>query len=483
VNKVSHHLEGVKLYSFVPIKAPNYKVYIVENVLVIPNTRVLSLLPKVAKYFKYPLEANLKLRIKSSKLVKISPEKLSYLVHLLADTLVPLYLSKYDSPSQALIAFIEGTKEGSIIIHCVALVTKRDVKSLSRKPTLFIAVARGGEKHLDLAQVNNYYKMVWLYLTQVLKVNKNIEIPYIPIRTYTMLITFENKDDDKYVEVSIPEFHESIRVKIPIHPPSWTLDDLPEKLKEDLETIVVKPILTGALYAPHGILITGPPGVGKSVTAEVIASALRLKIIELRPSLYRSMWYGLTEKILENVLRAIKTYRNSLVLLDDADFLVGRHMSIHETHVSEITILLRYLQEQPRPLTVLTTNAPELLDPALIRPGRIDAVVIMGYPDKQFRKQIALRSASRYGIQLPDELLDTIANMTRWFSNAEIDALIRLAASKGEGKITEEALLWARSRFNINEKMRASIQNQLRWFGEQFQGITIKYVPNENEVI
>jgi len=481
---VSHHIEGVKLYSFAPIKAPNYRVYVVENATVNPNTRVLPILSKIVKYFKYPLESNIKLKIKSSNLAKLNPERLSYLVYLLSDIVVPLYLSKYESHSQALIAFTENIEEGSAIIHCVALITKKDVKSISKRPTIFIAIVKNNDKKSDRIQINSLYKMVWLYLSQALKMNKNVEVSYAPIRTYAVLISFESKSEEsRYIEVTIPELHESIRVKIPIRPSAWVLEDLPPKLREELDTIVIKPITQNATYAPRGILITGPPGVGKSVTAEVIAAALNLKIIELRPSMYRSMWYGLTEKILENVLKTIRSRKNALVLIDDADFLVGRHVSIHETHVSEVTILLRYLQEPSRPLTILTTNTPELLDSALIRPGRVDVVVVMGYPDKKLRKQIAMKSAKRYEITLPTELLDTVANITRWFSNAEIDALIRLAASKGEGRITEESLLWARSRFNINEQLRASIQNQLRWFGEQFQGITIKYVSNDSEII
>ncbi|MEM3979998.1 MAG: ATP-binding protein, partial [Ignisphaera sp.] len=458
---MSHHIEGVKFYSFVPVKAPAYRVYVVENVAVNPNTRVLSILSKIVKYFKYPLEANIKLKIKSSNIAKLNPEQLSYLVYLLSDIVVPFYLNKYESHSQALIGFAENIGDGSTIIHCVALITKKDIKSISRRPTIFVAIVKNNNKNTDIVQVSSLYKMTWLYLSQMFKMNKNIDVSYIPMKTYTVLISFESKSEEsRYIEVTIPELHESIKVRIPIRPSAWTLEDLPPKLREELDTIVIRPITQNTAYAPKGILITGPPGVGKSVTAEVIAAALRLNIIELRPTMYRSMWYGLTEKILENVLKTIRSRKNALVLVDDADFLVGRHVSVHETHVSEVTILLRYLQEPSRPLTILTTNAPELLDSALIRPGRIDVIVIMGYPDKELRKQIALKNAKRYGITLPTELLDTVANITRWFSNAEIDALIRLAASKGEGKITEESLFWARNRFNINEQLRSTIQNQ-----------------------
>lgn len=480
---MSHHIEGIKFYSFTPMKMTSHRVYVVESLPSTPNTRVIPILSRIAKYFRYPLETNLRLKIRSKYASKLNSDKISYLVYLLSETVLPLYLSKYDPHSQALVTFIEFSKDDDHTIYSAALITKKDIKNIGKKPTLFVAIVRNGNKQIDITQINSIFKMTWLYLAQILRINKVVETPSPPLKTYAILVTLEDKVEDKFIEISVPEFHESIKIKIPIRSPIWFLEDLPPKLRDDIVTIIINPLASNTTYAPHGILITGPPGVGKSVTAEVVASALELKIIELRPSLYRSMWYGLTEKVLEGILKNIKSRKNSLVLLDDADFLVGRHVSLHETHISEITILLRYLQESSRPLTILTTNAPELLDHAIVRPGRIDVVIVMGYPDREFRKQIALKSVKRYNIDLPQSLLDYIANITRWFSNAEIDALIRLAASRGNGKITDESLVWARQRFNINEQMRISIQNQLRWFGEHFQGIVIKYVANENEII
>lgn len=492
---MSHHIGSAKIFSFTPIKMSSHKVYVVETIPSIPNTRVFPILSKISKYFRSPLEANIKLRIRNSRTSNIESEKLSYIVHLLSATVLPLYLNKYEPYSQAIVAYVEYSKENDGIIHNAALITRKDFKNITKRVTLFVALVKSDEKQIDVTkhvdttkqvniiQVNNLFKMVWFYLSQALKL-RGIDVPTPYFRTQTFLIIFENKrEEDKYIEISIPEFHENMKIKIPIRLSTWSLEDLPLKLKNELETVIIKPVAKAAPYAPRGILITGPPGVGKSVTAEIIASSLKLKMIELRPSIYRSMWYGLTEKILDSILKEIKHRKNSLILLDDADFLVGRHVSFHETHISEITILLRYLQDESRPLTVLTTNVPELLDPALVRPGRIDVVVVMGYPDKEFRKQIALKSTKRYGIDLNPDLLEVIAKLSRWFSNAEVEALIRLAASKGEGNITEESILWARQRFNINEQMRSSIQNQLKWFGEQFQGIAIKYIPSDNEII
>ena len=288
------------------------------------------------------------------------------------------------------------------------------------------------------------------------------------------------QQQEPYVEVKVSEGFEGVSIKVPIRNPMWKLENLPPKLREDIFTIIVNPYISKAPYAPRGMLITGPAGVGKTVAAEAIADALKLKVVEIRPSIYRSMWYGMTEKILDAVLRNVKKRKDVMILIDDAEFITGRHVTYHETHVSEITIFLNYLQDPTRPFIVMTANTPELIDPAILRPGRIDVVVLIGFPDREMRRLVAKKSCEKYNIEIDEETLNDIVRMSRWFTNAEIDAFIRLAASKGNGKITYEALEWARRRFNINEGIRRSIQDQLRWYVSKFQGVVISYVPEEN---
>jgi transitional endoplasmic reticulum ATPase len=482
-SSLSHHIEHSRLYTFTIPKMSEYKIALVETLSTKPNNKALSLSMLIAKFLNRPLENNTKLVIKGHGIKNIASENLSYIVHILSSTIIPLYLQTFDPYSQALISFADVLKNDELMVLSSAIVTKKNFKGISKKPTIFLIVARALDNNIDIKTIKHLYKTSWNLLTNNLRSYSLVEDSSLPQRTFTLLVVLKEKKHDNFIEISIPELHEMIRVKIPIVKASWNIEDVPPKLRQELETIIIKPIALRAGYAPKGILITGPPGVGKSVTAEAIASSLNLKIAELRPSMYRSMWYGLTEKILESVLQNLKSKKKYMILLDDADFLVGRQIAIHETHVSEITIFLRYLQESLRPLMVMTTNTPEILDPAFIRPGRIDAVIVMGYPDKEFRKYIALRSAKRYNIKLDEKLAEYVSSITRWFTNAEIDALIRLAASKSSGNIDDKSILWARQRFNINESIRKSIQDQLKWFSEQFQGITIKYIANESDVL
>ncbi|RLG77617.1 MAG: hypothetical protein DRO12_01755 [Thermoprotei archaeon] len=308
---------------------------------------------------------------------------------------------------------------------------------------------------------------------------------YVPsitaVEDIRVLLTAIEESD--IIKIRIREdYGKPVTIRIPVQRPAWSLDDLPQKLREEFELLVIDPIKSKAMYAPRGMLIVGPPGVGKSVTAEALAQALSRKLVRLMPSSYRSMWYGMTEKTLFKIFRMLKRRDDIIIVVDDADFLVQRMQAIHEAYIAEVNVWLNILQDQSRPFTVMTTNVPDIIDRALIRPGRLDVVVVMGFPDKEMRKQIATRAIKRYKVNASSKMVDEIVRITRWFNAAEIDALIRMAASKGRGCITSESLEWARKKFRINESERRFAQENLQWYGDRVPGLVVSYVPKEYEI-
>jgi hypothetical protein len=273
-------------------------------------------------------------------------------------------------------------------------------------------------------------------------------------------------------------------VRIPVRKPEWKLNDLPATIIDDIKTSIVEPLRKGMSFATKGAFLTGPPGVGKSVMAEALADSLGLKVVELRPQTYRSMWYGATERTLNAIFKEIVKKRKHIALIiDDAEFLSSRKYTMHEAHISEISTILYHLQRPDRPFTILTANNPDLIDPAILRPGRIDVTVVMGYPDRKMRMKAILRNSQRYGISFRDEkVLNKMVEITKWFTLAEVDALLRLAASKGGGRIGHEDLEWGRKKFNVNVSERISLQDYLRWWSRKTQGIVITYIPTESEI-
>ncbi len=285
------------------------------------------------------------------------------------------------------------------------------------------------------------------------------------------------------IKAVISDGSEYKEVKIPVRIPEWKLEDLPSKIIEDIEVAIINPIKRGMPFAARGAFITGPPGVGKSVMAEALASALGLKVVELRPQTYRSMWYGATEKMLNAIFQqVIKRRKEIALIIDDAEFISSRKYTIHEAHISEISTVLYHLQRPDRPFTILTANNPDLIDPAILRPGRIDVMMVLGYPDRDMRRKAILRHINRYKIKVSSEIIDKIVDITRWYSLAEVEAFIRLAAGKGDGKITEVEVEWTRRKFNISPSERASMQEYLRWWASKVQGVVITYIPSETEI-
>ncbi len=305
------------------------------------------------------------------------------------------------------------------------------------------------------------------------------DIRRIPIAIYVLS---GERGEGEGAEVVIREGMETFVIKLPTRSPGWSLSMFPEKLVEDLETMVINPIKMGYSFAPKGVLLMGPPGVGKSVLAEAIAQSLGKKVVDLKPSIYRSMWYGMTEKILDKILNNITNRTDITLVIDDAEFLLSRTVALHEVHISEISLILNFLQKSTRPLTILTSNSPSLIDPAILRPGRIDIAVVMGYPEKEARRKIAENLLKKYGAPVEEKVLEDLVKATKWMSNAEIDAMIRMALSKGGGRITQDTVEWARKKFRIDHNVRSSEHQFLRWSISHMQGLVITYIPQDHEI-
>ncbi|NPA96618.1 MAG: ATP-binding protein [Crenarchaeota archaeon] len=285
------------------------------------------------------------------------------------------------------------------------------------------------------------------------------------------------------VEVEDKMIGRTVTITLPLRDPEWSLDDIYSDIRSEVQQLLVEPMKRGAPYAARGLLIAGPPGVGKTVIAHAIAQGLGVKVLTLLPGLYRSQWYGATESILLAIYREIRSRKDLLIHVDDADFLMRRASHMHAAFVAEVSTWLAILQDRERPPVVFTSNLLEAIDPALLRPGRIDGVVLVGYPSFEDRATIARRLARRYGFEIGDDEAEEIARLTRWFSPAEIDAAIRIALAKGGGELRMSIVEEVVRRFSINIDERRAIQERIRDFAKRHsQGIAIVYAPRETQI-
>ncbi len=445
--------------------------------------KFLASMSKYRKELKDVDDVRSKMLIKIKAGRKISDSEAAYSLIPLSINLISKAVSR--NPSYGVLTVVaRGFKEPRLI--AATLTVSKDVYSDSIRPVGIFLNPDAPDTVIKQRSQHVLERLWWQVRDELVGVGiRYVDFEYVdflpPLAVVTLMPRAVGVEEIKAVVSDGGEYRE---VKIPVRVPEWRLEDLPPKIVEDIRISIVDPVRKGLPFATKGAFLTGPPGVGKSVMAEALAAALGLKVVELRPQNYRSMWYGATEKMLNAIFKQIiKRRRHLALIIDDAEFISSRKYTMHEAHISEISTILYHLQRPDRPFTVLTANNPDLIDPAILRPGRIDVTVVLGYPDKAMRRKALLRNAGRYGIAFKSEgIVDDIVAVTKWYTLAEVDAFLRLAAGKGGGKVGKEEIEWARKKFNINQTERASMQDYLRWWARKTQGIVITYIPSENEI-
>jgi transitional endoplasmic reticulum ATPase len=189
------------------------------------------------------------------------------------------------------------------------------------------------------------------------------------------------------------------------------------------------------LDPPKGILLTGPSGTGKSLLARAIAGELGLTLISVDLTSLLSKWVGESEKGLHEVFKRAKQASPCVLLFDDVEALAPARSTQEGGALATrlVAQLFRELDQLPGSMGVLVlgaTNRPDLLEPALLRPGRFDHVVELSLPDARERREILALHAR--GLPLDDDVdLDEVARRADGFTGAELELVCKRAALLG----------------------------------------------------
>ncbi len=264
---------------------------------------------------------------------------------------------------------------------------------------------------------------------------------------------------------------------------SITLDDVGDmaQAKQALTEAVLWPLQHPDTFArlgvepPRGVLLYGPPGCGKTFVVRALASTGQLSVHAVKGSELMDKWVGSSEKAVRELFRRARDSAPSLVFLDEVDALAPRRGQSFDSGVGDrvVAALLTELDgiEPLRDVVVLgATNRPDLIDPALLRPGRLERLVFVEPPDAEARLEI-LRTAGKSIPLSADVDLDEVAAGLDGYSAADCVALLREAALTAMRRSIDAADVTAADLAAARQTVRPSLDplqvDALRAFGEE----------------
>jgi transitional endoplasmic reticulum ATPase len=250
---------------------------------------------------------------------------------------------------------------------------------------------------------------------------------------------------------------------------SVTLDDVGDMVaaKQALTEAVLWPLQHPDTFArlgvdpPRGVLLYGPPGCGKTFVVRALASTGRLSVHAVKGSELMDKWVGSSEKAVRELFRRARDSAPSLVFLDEVDALAPRRGQSFDSGVTDrvVAALLTELDgiDPLRDVVVLgATNRPDLIDPALLRPGRLERLVFVEPPDAEARCEI-LRTAGKSIPLSADVDLEAVADGLGGYSAADCVALLREAALTAMRRSIDAADVTAADLATARENVRPSL--------------------------
>jgi transitional endoplasmic reticulum ATPase len=250
------------------------------------------------------------------------------------------------------------------------------------------------------------------------------------------------------MEVRMVDFQNAFREVTPtamrevyIEVPSvrWTEIGGLERVKNELIEAVEWPLKTPEVFTrmgirpPKGILLYGPPGCGKTLLARAVATESEANFITIKGPEIFSKWVGESEKAIREVFRKARMAAPAIIFFDEFDSLVPRRgMGFADSGVTE-RVISQLLTEMDGVVTledvlvIAATNRPDIVDPAVLRPGRFDRMIYVPEPDQKTRLEIFKIYTKDMPLTKEVEV-SQLAAMTKYYSGADIEAICREAA-------------------------------------------------------
>jgi len=258
------------------------------------------------------------------------------------------------------------------------------------------------------------------------------------------------------------------------------LEQVKQELMEAVEWPIKKPDVFSrmGIKPPKGVLLYGPPGCGKTLLAKAVATESEANFISIKGPEIFSKWVGESEKAIREVFRKARTAAPAIVFFDEMDALAPRRGSgfgdsgVSERVISQLLTEIDGIETLENVLVIAATNRPDILDPAILRPGRFDRLIYVPAPDAKTRLDIFKIHTGKMPLN-PDVDLEQLARMTTGYAGADIEALCREAAMnalRNDAEAKEVTMKDFRDAMDkVKPTMTPDMENWYQGFSKRFK--------------
>ncbi len=201
----------------------------------------------------------------------------------------------------------------------------------------------------------------------------------------------------------------------------------PLKFPQSFERMGIRP--------PKGVLLYGPPGTGKTLLAKAVATESEANFIQVKGPSLLSMWVGKSEEGIRKTFERARQVAPCIIFFDEIDALAGKRTGqgsggsrVTESVLNQMLAEMDGIEDLSNVIVIGATNRPDMLDTALLRPGRFDRIVYVNVPDKTGREAILKIHTKKMPIDNKEALIKDLADKTDGYTGADIESLAREAA-------------------------------------------------------